>query len=168
MTTNTFLRDLERGGKAEKKIIRLFTAAGFPSQVEQNRAKRSKWDVTSDYGQTAITVEVKLDEYEQRSGNVAIETHNPRLGKPSGLMATEAFLWAHVLKDGATWVTTVESLKDYVDKTKPKRIIECGGDDNATLKLYPSSQILPAVFTRIDTMDEDELQDFIITIWESN
>ena len=164
MAKNNFLRDLYRGNKAEQLIINLFSSAGFPSQTDKE--SRSKWDIVSNYGKICITTEVKFDEYEQRSGNIAIETHNPRLDKPSGLMVTEAFLWAHVLKGGVVWVTRVESLRKYVDNTKPKRIIKNGGDGNATLSLYSSNTILLDVFTRIDTMNEDDLRNFIINTWE--
>jgi hypothetical protein len=122
--------------------------------------------VVTPYGQTQITTEVKFDEYERKSGNVAIEVYNPRLGKPSGVTATKAFFWAHVLVDKVVWLTPVEKLREYLDNHAPGRIIDVGGDKNATLWLYPSCEILADAFFRVDTMTDDELQAFIIEHWE--
>jgi len=160
-TKKRFLRDLVRGGRAEQMVADLFTAADFPSELDKEA--RIDWDVKSVYGQAYFTTEVKYDEYEQRSGNVAIEVFNPRLGKPSGITATKAFFWAHVLADGVVWVTPVASLKEYLDNHSPGRIIDRGGDNNATLYLYPSDQILVDAFTRVDNMTVEELQAFVIT-----
>jgi len=143
---NRFLYDLARGGKAETIVVTLLTEAGFPSAPDKKA--RSEWDVKSTYGQACITTEVKYDAYEKKSGNVAIEVFNPRLGRPSGVTATKAFFWAHVLFDGAVWLTPVSTLKEYIDNSAPGRIIDIGGDKNATLWLYPSKEILPGAFAR--------------------
>jgi len=165
MGKKRFLHDLARGGKAEALVCELFTQAGF--DTVQDQAARSDWDVASEYGQGYIYTEVKFDEYENKSGNVAIEVFNPRLGKPSGITATKAFFWAHVLAGGVIWVTPVSKLKTYLDNHAPGRIIDVGGDKNATLWLYPSDAILPDAFTRVDNLPIDELQVFIIEHWES-
>lgn len=160
---NFFLRDLVRGGKVEQLVCDMFTASGFSSMLDKQA--RSDWDIVSEYGQAeklSFTTEVKFDEYENRSGNVAMEVYNPRSGNPSGITATKAFFWAHVLVNSVIWVTPVEKLKDYLDNHEPSRIIDRGGDNNATLWLYPSDQLLPEAFTQIDTMTVDELREFIL------
>jgi len=169
-TKKNFLRDLARGSNAEQLVANLFSAVGFPSEIDKEA--RINWDVKSECECrwpglpkrmiTHFTTEVKYDEYEKRSGNIAIEVYNPRLDKPSGLTATKAFFWAQVLVDEVVWITPVDSLKIYIDNHEPGRIIEHGGDNNAKLLLYPSNQILADTFTRIDTMTKDELHHFVI------
>jgi hypothetical protein len=161
---NHFLRDRALGGQAQDLIVKMFNDAGFDSHMD--KSARSEWDVVTAYGQDVITTEVKFDAYEQSSGNIAIEVYNPRLGKPSGVTATRAFFWAHVLVGGVVWLTPVTKLKDYVDKHAPCRIIDRGGDGNATLWLHPSKEILPSAFTRVDTMKVDEFQVFVVEQWE--
>jgi hypothetical protein len=159
-----FLHDLARGGKAQDLIVQMFNDAGFDSHMD--KSARSEWDVVTAYRQDVITTEVKFDAYEQSSGNIAIEVYNPRLGKPSGVTVTKAFFWAHVLAGGVVWLTPVTKLKDHLDKNAPGRIIDRGGDGNATLWLYASKEILPAAFTRVDTMEVDEFQVFVVEQWE--
>ncbi len=165
MGKKRFLHDLARGNRAEELVVELFSDAGFRSLADKKA--RSEWDVVSEYEQGTFTTEVKYDEYENRSGNIAMEVYNPRLGKPSGVTATRAFFWAHVLVNQVVWVATVDKLKNYLDNNKPSRIIDKGGDNNATLWLYSSADILSGAFTRVDTMTTNELQMFIIENWES-
>lgn len=158
----SFQQDLRRGGGAQSLVIELLNKCGFNSIPVNGRGPdRSFWDITTTGNEIQFTTEIKFDEYEARSGNIAIETHNPRLGKPSGLGITKAFFWAHVLSDGAVWLTQVDRLKIYVEETEPKRTIGAGGDGNATLLLYQSGLILPAIFTRIDGMNPEELLTYI-------
>ncbi len=164
MVKKRFLRDLARGGKAEMLVAHLLEEAGFPTKADKKA--RSEWDLQSEHDTEVITTEVKYDEYENKSGNVAIEVYNPRLGKPSGVTATKAFFWAHVLSGGVIWLTPVKKLKEYLDNHAPRRIIDVGGDKNATLWLYSSKVILPAAFTRVDTMKSIELKGFVIQHWE--
>jgi len=163
---SNFLRDLKAGNKAEQCVADLFTSAGFPSSIDKEA--RIAHDVISEYKQTHFTTEVKFDAYEARSGNVAIEVFNTRSCTPSGITATRAFFWAHVLQGNVVWLTTVDILKDYIDRVSPKRIIDSGGDDNASLYLYSSAAILPSAFTRIDTMKPDKLRAFIHEHMEQN
>lgn len=162
MEKKSFLRDLARGGNAETLVIELFAAAGFPSHADKKA--RSEWDVKSTYDEPFFfTTEVKYDEYENRSGNIAMEVYNPHTNKPSGLTATKAFFWAHVLVGKVVWLITTNELKAYIDKNPPSHMIDRGGDNNATLWLYPSNNILPRAFTRIDTMTNEELRSFVHT-----
>lgn len=165
MAKKHFLRDLARGGKAETLVAHLFIRAGFTSWADKKA--RSEWDLKSNHNGKYITTEVKYDEYENKSGNIAIEVYNPHLGKPSGITATKAFFWAHVLSDGVVWLTLVSKLKEYLDNNEPGRIVDVGGDKNATLWLYPSQKILSSVFNRIDTMTAEELRVFILEHWEN-
>lgn len=160
--TNRFLRDLERGDGAQRLVAKIYDKCNFNSNyVDKKSPDRFFWDIITDGQGINFTTEVKYDEYESKSGNIAIETYNPRLGKPSGLGITRAFFWAHVLVDKIVWLTTVDLLRKFVSDSKPKRIITAGGDGNATIYLYDSTLILPAIFVRIDNMNKKELLSYI-------
>jgi len=157
-----FVKDLRRGNGAQKLVVQLLDKCKFTSElVDPKGPDRSFWDIKSAGNGLTFTTEVKFDEYEARSGNVAIETFNPRLGKPSGIGITKAFFWAHVLLGGVIWITPVKRLRSFMKKNEPKRIITAGGDGNATLHLYDSSIILPKCFTRIDNISKTKLTKYI-------
>lgn len=99
-----------------------------------------------------FTVEVKYDIYEQKSGNLAIEIWNSKQNKRSGLSATTANIWCHVLSSGVYIANTI-LLREWVDNHSPLRIIDKGGDNNATLLLYNSEYILKEIFYQLDNLD---------------
>lgn len=159
----TFVRDLRLGNKGQQITIALYDKCGLSSTIVDNKGpNRSLWDIeTTGSNIRSFTTEVKFDAYEARSGNIAIETFNPRSGKPSGLGITGAFFWSHVLSDNSVWLTRVSDLKQFVEVTPPKKTVSCGGDDNATLLLYANSIILNGVFTRVDLLTGNELFKFL-------
>ena len=150
-----FVKDLKVGKDAEQKLMELLNGVGVktgPVSVDN----RKFWDLEcegfqdGDFGSfNDFTVEVKFDAYEQKSGNIAIELHNPKSDKPSGLGLTKATLWAHCLHD-AIFLTATQKLRDYVDKTKPDRIIKRGGDGNAFIYLYKRIDLMPAIFKEVN------------------
>lgn len=160
-----FVKDARIGKIAENIVLSLMNDAGFPSRF--GHLTDNRWDIISQYGLHEITTEVKFDKYEQQSGNIAIEVYNPKSGHPSGLTVTRAFIWAHVLADEyPVWFTTVVSLKQYMDRTPPHKIIDVGGDKNATLYLYPSHEILVDIFVRVDNIAPSALRKWVTQQWE--
>ena len=107
-------------------------------------------------GYEVFTVEVKYDEMQGKTGNIAIEIYNSKSGKPSGLTATKATLWCHVLKD-STWITSVEKLKEFCEDTPPFKSFNSVGDGNASILLYKTEDILK-IFERIDECHKTQLQ----------
>ena len=98
-----------------------------------------------------FTVEVKYDMREARSRNVAIEFFNPKSGKPTGIDVTKADLWVHVLTNPlSAWVTNVGLLRRYIRDNDPLRIVECGGDENASFFLYKREKIFSDIFQQLD------------------
>lgn len=157
-----FISDLKRGNDAQQLVVQLFDNCGLTNEPVNSRGpNRSFWDVATSGKDLNFTTEVKFDEYEAKSGNIAIETFNPRLSKPSGIGITKAFFWAHVLSGGVVWITATERLRIFMQENEPLRIVGKGGDGNAELHLYPSSVILPAIFTRIDNMSKRKLTKFL-------
>ena len=118
----------------------------------------SDWDLSAaqlETGHEVFTVEVKYDEMQAKTGNIAIEIYNPRSGKPSGLTATKATLWCHALQ-GAIWITSVEKLKKFCEDTPPFKSFNSVGDGNASILLYKTEDILE-IFERIDECPKEEV-----------
>jgi hypothetical protein len=158
----SFDRDLERGQKAEKIVLDLLNECGLKTTlVDSNGPNRDFWDLESQFPMNrnfdiyCFTIEVKNDIYEQKSNNIAIEVGNSELNKPSGLEKTKADLWAHVLCD-SIWITTTKKLRSYVESQEPVKELKNAGDKNAHIRIYPSYQILPEVFYRLDKLETYE------------
>ena len=118
----------------------------------------SDWDLSVAQlgtGCEIFTVEVKYDEMQHLTGNIAIEFYNCKSNKPSGLSATKADLWCHVLKE-STWMTSVKKLKDFCENKKPFRTITGGGDGNASIFLYNTKDIIK-IFERVDNCSKEQL-----------
>jgi hypothetical protein len=155
-------RDLERGKKGEQKVIDIFISHGHTTESNTTKGELSFYDIKiSTMGD--LTIEVKNDEYAKRSGNIAIEVFNPKSNKASGITATKADLWVHILED-EVWITSTKNLLDFTKTAKPHKIVDRAGDNNATLLLYKKEHILNEIFTRIDTMDKQSLESTIATI----
>jgi hypothetical protein len=146
---NNFLAKKKRGGIAENLVNSLFLNAGLHSDFAQTL----DYDLEIFLSNMVVSVEVKFDEKERESGNIAIEVYNPKTDRPSGITITNATLWVVVLADLAVWVTTTDRLRRYIDHHPPVRIVDRAGDKNATLYLYESGVILSDIFIRIDNID---------------
>jgi hypothetical protein len=143
----SFLNDLRVGKDAQEALKQKLLILGFANISENN-------DIAYDLLADEIKIEVKFDKYEERSGNIAIEFFNTKSNKPSGITATKADLWCHILqKDGSylIYLTSTVKLKDFIEKNKPFRIIESGGDGNASLLLFKTDIIIPAIFTLLES-----------------
>lgn len=142
-----FVRDLACGNRGQALLIALLHGCNI-EVVSENKSKA--YDLTVKYENKVRTIEVKYDVYASRSGNIAIEYYNPKSCVDSGIMATEADFWVHIITNPVTlWITSVISLKEFVSKTTPHKNITCGGDDNAALYLYKKSDILGTEFNEL-------------------
>jgi hypothetical protein len=155
----TFVKDLRRGNVAEQLVCDLLEKSGFPTVVEK---KLETHDLLSKYGETQFTTEVKFDEKEKETGNLAIEVFNSRANKPSGITVTRANFWCVVLADGFIWITSVKTLREHIDHNKPLKVIQHAGDGSATIYLYNSPDMLSEIFHRIDNCSISRIQKFII------
>lgn len=153
-------RDLARGKKGELKVTDIFNSFGYETESNIVKGQLSDYDIKIIKDELSFTIEVKNDEYAKRSGNVAIEVFNPKSNKASGLSATKANFWAQVLDD-EVWITTVDKLREFTKTAKPHKIIDVGGDNNATLMLYKKEDILNEIFTRIDNIDKLALEFYL-------
>ena len=162
-----FQSDLKLGKAGERFVKKVFKMNGV--DIDFDEKARSDYDLTGSFNKRKLKVEVKFDKMACQTGNLAIEYHNPRSNKPSGLLATKSNLWAHVIIDDASgvgfmtaWLASTKNLKAYVDMYEPRKKCNFGGDKNASLWLYEEKHMLENVFTRIDNMyNEDKFAKLI-------
>ena len=150
------------GDIAEQRIIDIFTPISTKVEKNIDRATRSHYDIEVvwtmiDGGAMVFTIEVKNDVYALKSGNIAVEMYNPKSAKESGLTATKADLWVFMVGD-ELWIANTQKLKEHVDKNKPFRIIDSGGDNNAYIYLYKKDILFPVVFHQINGLTSEQLE----------
>jgi len=80
------------------------------------------------------TIEIKTErDIWATTGNIAVETHDTRKGKPSGISTTTAKYQAHVLQAGderlAVIILKTDTLKDIIEDDE--RTLHPMGDKNA-------------------------------------
>lgn len=147
-------RDLEIGKTGENMVGKILVAAGI--MVKNNGSRTKYYDLSCSAKFGNFTIEVKFDIYAAKTGNIAVEFFNPRQDRPSGIDMTKADIWAIALSNGDVYLSSVRSLREFIEKTKPKRIIAEAGDGNASLKLYDQDVILP-IFTKINDLTTIQL-----------
>ena len=159
----TFVRDRAKGENAEDSVAKILSYHWDVHKASDLKKGRFyDWDLSAAQlgtGYEVFTVEVKYDEMQAATGNIAIEVYNSKSDKPSGLSATKADLWCHVLKD-SVWITSVKKLKEFCKEHKPLRRVGAAGDGNASILLYKTEDILE-IFERIDECSKTQLQKII-------
>lgn len=152
----SFQKDLREGRQAEEWVCHLFRKAGLSASLNEDKQTREERDIDLWLGGPQ-GVEVKFDKRSAETGNLALEYWNPLRNKPSGLLATRASLWVHVLPLPLTaFVAPVAVLKQFIAEVKPVRLVQGAGDDNADILLYPLERLFP-IFYSLDETPTDEL-----------
>jgi|GEM_PF-4681205 len=83
-----------------------------------------------------IRIELKCESTPSRTGNICVEFWNSDLNAPSGVLATRATLWVHLVVENDSNITAYE----YDIHALRKLVIETGdikGNRNAIFKLIP-------------------------------
>ena len=162
-----FVSDKIEGEDAEDSVAKILSDYWDVHKASDLQSGAfSDWDLSVAQlgtGYEVFTVEVKYDEMQAKTGNIAIEIYNPRSGKPSGLTATKASLWCQVLKD-SVWITSVKALRKFCEETTPFKMFSSAGDGNAAILLYKTEDILE-IFERIDECSKQSLRkkiDFLL------
>lgn len=137
MSHYRFHLDIKDGAKAEQMVLEFFKR-NFP-QAHQVKGKESRWDILIPE-LNGLSIEVKNDLYFAKSGNLAFETHRLS-GELSGLGATKANFWVHIL-GGDMYIMPTSELKSYIANGNFRSV--WGGDNKAT-----SMFLVP--FTKIST-----------------
>lgn len=154
--------DIRKGRLAETRVADLLKMAGY--EVEWSKVGCKEHDLEVKKGRKKFTIEVKYDLMATKTNNLAIEYHNPKSDKPSGISVTASTVWAHCIKDDTNivvFITSTKALLAWVNTQQPKKTIAVGGDKNASLYLYDMDTILDAIFTRIDDVNPSELEKVI-------
>lgn len=160
----SFLDALKSGKNAEELLKQLLRDASIESESNPKN-KDVEWDVSGTLFGLDFHIEAKFDLMEAKTHNVAIEYHNSKLDKPSGIFATKADLWAIILSDPLTvWVSRTSDLKKYVETESCLKDIKAGGDKNASLKLFNRDSIFADIFHRIDDLPPWELSSLLIRL----
>lgn len=165
-----FLRDLEEGRAVEAYVRALLAKGGLSPEPNTARTRGAllKYDILFHLDGRKRLAEVKFDRMAARTGNLALEYWNSRQDKASGLLATGADIWVHVLPNPlCVYAVGTEVLFDYVSAHKPLRTVENAGDGNAGLLLYRAADILPA-FVGLDVTAPQELSLLIRHLVEEN
>lgn len=149
----SFKKSNSIGKTGEKYVQNLFIKHGLnciPSDVKE-------YDLLLHYQLKQFKIEVKYDVMAYHTGNLAIEYHNHRKDKPSGIFASQADYWVYVINEEffkTAYLIKLEELVNFFTHNIGREVK--GGDKNSTMRLYPLEQIL-SVFTRIDTIETKEL-----------
>lgn len=152
------------GDLAEKLVAAYLAACGIESE---HSGKNPDYDLLCKLGRTKFTIECKFDLKSETTNNLCIEVYNPKSDKPSGITASKADLIVFVLPDGSNrtlWAASLFELRKFLSEVPPKKVIEVGGDKNATLHLYDVFTILDAVFHRLDVLDCKQAQKLVRTL----
>lgn len=87
-------------------------------------------------------VEVKWDKRGRETGNLYFEVENTRQRQPSGVMATTADLWCHVLGDGSeAFLVPVAALRTFLARGSFRAVDTRGVDSNSRGLLVPRARL---------------------------
>ena len=113
----------------------------FDKDLKYGQERENRIVSILDKDKTKIEVKTERDWW-QKSGNIAIEVES--YGKPSGIMATEADYWVHILADGDKDFVRMIFDTSTVKKLAKKYMknIRSGGDGNQSrFVLIPLSEL---------------------------
>lgn len=153
-------KDILEGEMAEFWLMGLLANADFNCDKNVDKKTRKYWDIECSNDQCRFKIEVKYDRKCAETGNFAIEVHNPKANRPTGLSVTKSELWSHVLSENEILITSVSNLKSFIKKTEPKKIIQFGGDGNAQLWIYRKEDIV-TIFYNLSKMDNGAIQNAV-------
>jgi hypothetical protein len=150
----------QKGKKGEERAKGVLELLDIKCEINEDYDKRYDYDLSCKMGRKKFTAEVKFDDKSSTTGNIYIEYHNSKADKPSGVAVTKANLWIHVLPedDGskAVWISSVSSLRVFMEEVKPHKKVAFGGDNNSAGYVYTKESILDKLFKRIDNLEKEK------------
>lgn len=152
-------RDLKRGDEGEQLVASFLSSFNIPFTFVE-KSKREFYDIIATINGKKYTFEIKYDYYQKKSGNFAIEVHNTRQDKKSGLSITKSNFWIHILDDDHILLTKTTKLKKFCRENIPFKTIERAGDNNARVLLYKRAAIEP-IFVNVVGMGTAEFLEAI-------
>ena len=161
-------RDLAIGSSGELLVLDIFKRAGIDAGLVGDKATRSFYDLYCHLNNDKKFIEVKNDLYATRSGNVAFEIYNPKSCKPSGISITKSDFWVHILNTKDVYICKTDTLKAFINKVKPLRVVTVGGDGNSSMVLYTIENVIDVIFTNISDLEPEQLTEKLINIYGSH
>lgn len=153
-------RAVRIGNEGEQFVISFFNQNGIETKKEEDFDKRYDHDIVCKLGRKKFTCEIKFDSMACKTGNLAIEYHNSKKDEPSGISATKADIWIHLIKDGdniAMFAVKTDKLKEFIKNNPPFKTVSKAGQMNAELNLWKLDDILPT-FERLEDLPESDFQ----------
>jgi hypothetical protein len=148
----------QKGNLGEDFAKEVLEKFGILCEKNTDYEKRYDYDLSCKLGKKKFTIEVKFDDKSASTGNLYIEYHNSKADKPSGVAVTKSSLWIQVLPEESglktVWVTSVSSLRNFMEEVEPYKKIAFGGDGNSAGYVYTKEAILNKLFKRIDNLDK--------------
>jgi hypothetical protein len=159
-----FKNDLATGTAGERRFAAVAESAGLTAEPNRSPslAGKARYDFQLDVPQhdTRAGVEVKYDVSEAKTGNVAVETANPKSRTGTGLTTTTAGVWVFVLKDQSVWAARVCDVRRAVSRADKEaghvRFIPVAGDKNASVHLFRRGAFFALLFFRLDDLTPAE------------
>lgn len=147
-TAEAFARTLKDGHYNELKVALFFMLRGFHVNIGFRRG-RYDLDVIDSEQQNRFSVEVKWDQRSAITNNLYFECRNTRQDKASGLYATDARYWCHVLGAGdRALFCSSELLRREVARRKTRTVRTGGRDSNSEGHLVPLSALFEPALGR--------------------
>ena len=155
-TREAFAAQLREGHYNELRVALWFMLRGCLARVSFHRGH---YDIEVQPPEGArFHVEVKWDKRAGETGNLYFEVENTRQGQPSGIRATTADYWCHVLGDGGeALVAPVPALRAFLEQGAFRRVDTRGADSNSRGLLVPRSALealQPIRWARLPTVEE--------------
>lgn len=138
---SNFLVKRRVGHIAEKEVYKLLQVVCSDVEISD---REIGFDITAKFLDQPFSVEVKFDKMEAQTGNVALEFFNPKQSQFSGILATKADIWCHVLlrEPNLILMARTKDLFLFIKNNQPTKVIGLCGDSNSAIILYPTKLIL--------------------------
>jgi hypothetical protein len=135
-TPEQFAHQLREGHYNELRVALFFMLQGAHVRIGYEH-QRYDLHVIPPEGDP-FSIEVKWDKRAGETGNLFFEIRNTRQDIPSGIAATPADFWCHVIGDGdEALFVSVKRLRRLLDRRSFRVLATRGADSNSLGKLVP-------------------------------
>ena len=156
---SSYNKTLNQGFSGELSVIEKLKTLNIDAVIT-DIPQNVEFDLDCIFNNIRFTIEVKHDIFSRISGNFAIEFYNSKSCKNSGITATKANFWCHIVKD-EIFIIKTSDLKKFIVKNEPKKILYDVGDDNACIYLY-GNEFLETEFLNLSKSTKEESIGYII------
>ena len=148
-------KDLVLGSIGQDMVKKVLEKHGFIVKTKIGKFTEYDLEVSHQFLGTK-TIEVKYEAYAVRSKKFAFEYWNPKLEKPSGILATESDVWCHVYPNVGIFSIKTTALKTLIHEVRPLKIIERWVDKNSSMMIYTVDSIKDR-FSLLEDMTFEEI-----------